>query len=147
MAIELIARGLLIGPRGILLCRNIGMTNTFLPGGHVEFGEPAAEAVVRELAEELGMKVTAGRFHGAIESSFVQAGERHHELTLFFEMTSSAVTRRARLKAAESHLEFIWQPIHALAEVNLLPKPLIALIPQWTRGKHVPFTSDMDAGA
>ena len=146
MSIELIARGLLIGPHGVLLCRNVGMTYTYLPGGHVEFGESAAEAAVREIAEELGMKAAAGRFYGAIESSFVQAGTLHHELSLFFELNSNAIARRARLASAESRLEFIWQPIHALAEVNLLPKPLIKLVPQWTRGRNAPFTSDMGAG-
>ncbi len=143
MAIELIARGLLIGPRGALLCRNAGMNYTYLPGGHIEFGEMAAEALERDLTEELGMRVTTERFLGAIESAFEQNGNRHHELSLVFEMTGAAVARRATFTPAESHLEFIWQPIHALAEVNLLPPPLRTLIPQWTRGRHAPFASDI----
>jgi DNA modification methylase/8-oxo-dGTP pyrophosphatase MutT (NUDIX family) len=143
MAIELIARGLLIGPRGALLCRNVGMTYTYLPGGHVEFGETAAAALERELTEELGMRVTAERFLGAIESAFEQNGQRHHEVSLVFEMNAAAVARRATFTPAESHLEFLWQPIHLLAEANLLPPPLRALIPEWTRGRQVPFASDI----
>ncbi len=38
-----------------------------LPGGHVEPGETDAEAVVREVAEETGLTVTAGVLIGAVQ--------------------------------------------------------------------------------
>jgi 8-oxo-dGTP diphosphatase len=38
-----------------------------LPGGRVEAGESDAEAVVRELAEETGLRVEAGRLVGRVE--------------------------------------------------------------------------------
>lgn len=142
-SIELIARGVLIGPRGILLCRAAGMDNTFLPGGHVEFREPAEAALERELLEELGARVKVEDFLGAVESVFTQDGRTHHEVNLVFGVSGPAVVRRTTLTASETHIEFVWQSVNTLANANLLPRPLRALIPQWTRGKHVAWTSDI----
>ncbi len=143
MSIELISRGVLLGPRGILLCRNTGMEYTYLPGGHVEFGESAAAALEREIFEELALRAKAENFLGVIEHTFAQDGVTHHEISLVFELTGSAIARRARFTPAESRLEFLWQPLHTLSEAELLPRPLRQLIPLWTRGKHAPFSSDM----
>ena len=52
--IEIIARGALICSRRLLLCRNRKHGHVFLPGGHVEFGEPARAALEREMREETG---------------------------------------------------------------------------------------------
>ena len=142
-AIELIARGVLIGPHGLLLCRVIGKDHTFLPGGHIEFGESASSALTRELKEEIGMKIDVGNFLGALEHKFGQSGEKHHEINLVFLMSAPAIERRAKVAAVEKHIEFVWQSINMLTEVNLLPKALRLLIPQWTRGKQAPWSSDL----
>lgn len=142
--IELIARGVLIGPRGLLLCRNVGKDFCYLPGGHVEFGESAAVALEREVEEELGMKAQVDAFLGAIEASFMQGGKAHHEISLVFEMTSNAIAHRAKLAPAEAHLEFFWQPVHDLAHSDLLPRALRTLIPTWTLGKHQAWMSAME---
>gem|GEM_PF-6887474 len=49
--IEVIARGLIIANNALLLCRNVAGGYWYLPGGHVEPGESAAEALSRELVE------------------------------------------------------------------------------------------------
>lgn len=49
-------------------------------GGHVEFGELASEAVVRELMEELGMDVRVGELLGVIENRFEFDGTPGHEI-------------------------------------------------------------------
>ena len=141
--IELIARGVLIGARGLLLCRAIGKDYTFLPGGHIEVAESAHTALVREVREELGMKVEVDDFLAVVECVYTQDAIKHHEVNLVFLMSGPSLERRAKFTPVEPALEFFWHPITGLNDANLLPKPLRLLIPQWTRGKHVPWTSDI----
>jgi 8-oxo-dGTP pyrophosphatase MutT (NUDIX family) len=55
-------------------------------GGGIEFGELGAEAVAREVREELGATVSDVRFLGVLESVFTYAGEPGHELVLMYEV-------------------------------------------------------------
>ena len=70
--IEVIARGVCVRDGKILLCRAKGGATTYLPGGHVEFGETGREALVREVKEELGVDAGTGEFLGVVENSFQQ---------------------------------------------------------------------------
>ena len=49
-------------------------------GGEVEFGEAAADAVVRELREELDRDVVVSDLLGVIENRFTLRGEPGHEI-------------------------------------------------------------------
>ena len=148
--IELIARGVLIGPHGLLLCHPagpVGKDYTYLPGGHVEFGETASAALVREMREELQMRVDVDNFLGALESVFVQDGETHHEMNLIFGISSPMLVRRLKVPSApsvEEKIEFQWRPVNMLAAAHLLPRALRTLIPQWTRGKHMAWASEVE---
>jgi ADP-ribose pyrophosphatase YjhB (NUDIX family) len=56
-----------------------------LPGGRVEPGEAAAEAVVREMREELGIEATCGELLFVAENFFDHGGRAYHEVGLCFE--------------------------------------------------------------
>lgn len=56
-----------------------------LLGGTIEFGETGAEAVRRELREELGAESDVGRFVAALENIFTFEGEPGHEIALVYE--------------------------------------------------------------
>ena len=58
--IEVIARGVCVQEGKILLCRAKGGATTYLPGGHVEFGETGRQALVREVKEEMGVDAETG---------------------------------------------------------------------------------------
>lgn len=140
-AIEVIARGVLFGTRGILLCRQVGGEFTFLPGGHVLLGETASATLAREVKEALGMRIEVGEFYGVVENVFSVGETNHHEINLVFTMHSPAVERRVKFSPLEPQVEFLWQPINMLAEAQLLPKALRQLIPLWSRGKRITWTS------
>ncbi|MGH2374380.1 MAG: NUDIX domain-containing protein [bacterium] len=133
-SIELIARAVVAADGRLLLVRKKGESYTFLPGGHVDFGEPAETALARELQEELGTAASVGRFLGAVENCFTNAGGQWHELNLVFAANLPDVTGTAAVASREPHLEFLWQPAGQLADQNLQPSVLWWLVPHWLDG-------------
>ncbi len=125
--IETIARGVCIADGKILLCRAKGSASTYLPGGHIEFGETGREALVREMKEETNLAATTGRFLGCIENRFTQHGKPHAEINLVFELS---VEPGATVVAQEDWIEYSWWPLADLASANLLPAELVRLATQ-----------------
>ena len=114
--IETIARGVAVIGGEVLLCRAKGGKTSYLPGGHIEFGETAREALVREIREELGVESETGRFLGAVENSFMQHGKPHAEINLVFELKFAD---KPEAKAKEDWIEFEWRDLAHLDD--LLP--------------------------
>ena len=116
--IETIARGICVRDGKILLCRAKGGRTTYLPGGHIEFGETGREALVREMREETGLAATVGGFRGCVENAFLQHGKPHAEINLVYELQ---IAEDAEVRAAEDWIEFVWWPLADLANAALLP--------------------------
>ena len=114
--IEVIARGVCVVDGKLLLCKAKGGTTTYLPGGHIEFGEAGRQALVREIKEELGLDSTAGAFLGVVENSFLQHGKPHAEINLVYQLTLA----EGEVKAREDWIEFEWRWLDDLGD--LLPE-------------------------
>jgi len=130
--IENISRGICIVGGKVLLCRGKGLDSTYLPGGHIEFGETGREALVREMKEETGCDATAGAFAGVVENSFLQKGKKHCEINLVYEMEIEGLGQRSRSTAEvvsqESWIGFEWCDVDKLDAANLLPVEMRELV-------------------
>ena len=114
--IEVIARGVCVQEGKILLCRAKGGATTYLPGGHIEFGETGRQALVREVKEELGVDAETGAFLGVVENAFEQHGKPHAEINLVYELKLPSTTPAL---AREDWIEFEWRGLAHLDD--LLP--------------------------
>ena len=121
--IETIARGVCILDGKVLLCYPKDRSYSYLPGGHIEFGETGREALVREMKEETGLDATAGDLLGVVESSFVQKGERHCEINLIYEMKVKVKGEGEQwnVPSCEDWICFDWVDCDKLDSANLLP--------------------------
>ena len=120
--IETIARGVCVKDGKVLLCYPKDRSYSYLPGGHIEFGETGREALVREMKEETGLDATAGDLLGVVESSFVQKGERHCEINLIYKMSLvSSLSSSSPLSALEDWICFDWVDCDKIDSANLLP--------------------------
>jgi 8-oxo-dGTP diphosphatase len=133
---EIIARAVIRDGGNLLVARARGSAWAFLPGGHVEPGEPVESALLRELAEELG---AAGRilgFAGVVEHGYTDRGTAHHEVNLIFDAALDG-----RPVSQEDHLEFDWLPIDQLASADLRPSAVKAVIASGTRSSWHGWTA------
>ena len=103
--IETIARGVCIMDGKVLLCLPKDRSYSYLPGGHIEFGETGREALVREMKEETGLDATAGDLLGVVESSFMQKGEKHCEINLIYKMEVALPTAVEKRRSGVSPLQ------------------------------------------
>ena len=126
--IETIARGVCAADGKLLLCRAKGGNSTYLPGGHIDFGETGAAALAREMKEEAAVDVEVGELLGVVENSFLQHGERHCEINLVYGMKMEPAAA-ARLRSAEDWIEFEWRDVRDLASANLLPAEMSRFVP------------------
>ena len=131
--IEIPVRGVCVKLNQILLCHTKNARNTYLPGGHVEFMESAADALLREMLEETGMSVRVGRFLGAVEHSFVQKGEKHCEINLLFEMDIPELSVDMDPPSLEDHIDLRWVSLKELSAAKLEPSTLRQALPRWIK--------------
>lgn len=90
----------------VLLHRPEGATVWALPGGRVAPGEAAQQAILRELAEELGAAVECGSLLYVIENFFTAENKAYHEIGLYFRATlapgTHSWTNHARMPASKA---------------------------------------------
>jgi 8-oxo-dGTP pyrophosphatase MutT (NUDIX family) len=73
-------------------------------GGGIEFGETSAQAIAREVEEELGFAMTALQLLGTLESLFVYNGTPGHEIVQVYDahFADSSLYERSHLEGHES---------------------------------------------
>lgn len=112
-----------------------------LPGGRVEFNEPANKTIKREMQEELGIDVCVERLLWVVENFFNYNEKSYHELGFYFLVSTPSTTAFHTAKQAFKGIEadkdliFQWHEIEALNSIELHPKFLqnsLKSLPQFT---------------
>lgn len=130
--IEVIVRGALLQSGRVLLCRSVKHRYYSLPGGHVEFGESAARAVIREFHEETGLDVRVVRCVLVNEGSFIQGSTPHHEINLVFHVEPSGGALAMEdgglppVPSREKRIAFQWIELAAIVDLDVRPEPIKA---------------------
>jgi 8-oxo-dGTP pyrophosphatase MutT (NUDIX family) len=104
--------------------------------GGVEFGETGAEAIARELDEEMGATPTRVEFLGVFEEIFAWAGQQRHELWLLYDvdLANPAIYETEQVDVTEDDGTSYVARWHDIAEFGLsyrlVPQGLLEFIGQ-----------------
>lgn len=136
--IHCLSRAVIIEQDHLLVSYNPQSTKpyAYLPGGHIEEGESAHQALLREMMEETSLAFQIERFLGILEYSFIPNNTlkicHTHEYNLCF-LANCPDLNNLQLppEPERDKVQFRWVPLSNLADTNLLPSPLITLLPLW----------------
>lgn len=109
------------------------------PGGGIEHGERASDAVRREMREELNAEISDPELIDVLENLFEYGGEQKHEIVFLFRasITEERIISVPELQLTDNTYNFraVWKPINALIqqEVVLYPVALRGMLGEFFR--------------
>jgi ADP-ribose pyrophosphatase YjhB (NUDIX family) len=111
-----------------------------LLGGGIEFGETGAEAVIREVGEEIGARVAGAEYLATLENIFVYLGAPGHEIARIYLVTladlpSYACDEIRRFDETRA-VRTVWMPVDAFLSVveRLYPDGAVDVLDsEWRR--------------
>lgn len=101
----------------------------WFPGGELEFGEPMEAGLLREIAEESTLAVTAITYRFVFNNRFERDGASFHFLEHYFEVTPAGW----ELDTLEDHFDHEWIPIADADSFDIRPSSVrdILRVPGW----------------
>ncbi len=118
-AIRIRVAAIILRDDALLMVRHLkeGRTYWMLPGGGVDPGETMAEALIRELREEVQIEVTPGRL--VLASDAIAPGGGRHVVNLCF--LAEHEGGAPRLGDDARIVEVAWQPVETLPTLPMFP--------------------------
>ncbi|WIY59060.1 NUDIX domain-containing protein [Bacillus arachidis] len=98
------------------------------PGGAIEFGETAYEAIIRELLEEYELQVQVETLVIVNEHIFEVEGESYHYCTLFHWCKPITKINEALFHKEHEKIILTWKGIQELKDKPTYPEGIVSLI-------------------
>lgn len=99
-----------------------------LIGGGVEFSETGAEALKREVKEEINAEIKNIKYLGLIENIFNYGGQTRHEIVLLYkaDFKDKSIYKRAEIKILDSRhpQKAYWLDKKKVLQANFYPEKL-----------------------
>lgn len=114
----------------VLLQTTTGEDRSFaFPGGHVALGETNAETLTREFREEIGADISVGDLKWVAEIFFPWGSKPCHQICLYYlvEIQNPKIPLdgtflgKEHLEGRNFELEFHWEPIDKVGELEVYP--------------------------
>ena len=150
--VNLIVRAVIEHNGHVLFCRTTKENKAFdtsllfLPGGHVDHNEAAQSALAREIREEMNLEIDSADLISALECSWDRNGSIYHELNLVYKTRIGGLSLDTPPPSTEKLQEFVWKPIPALSDLNILPRQLVPMLEdsfRSTDSANAPYYSEM----
>lgn len=106
------------------------------PGGSIEFGESACEAIVRELREEYNLQVQVAALAIVNEHIFEIEGKSHHHCTLFHWCKPITSVHEVLFHQEHENIILIWKSVQELKDKAIYPEEVISLFEQQGHASH-----------
>lgn len=120
----------------VLAVRTKGRDYCFLPGGHYENGETLANALKREIKEEMGLDAEVKQYLGIVEQGWQSGNTYNYEINHMFEIGIPDINVEANSRASEDDLEFFWIAPEDFEKYNLKPQIIWQPITEWLGGDN-----------
>lgn len=126
---ELRAAAVVIHQNRLLVMQDDVRSYYYLPGGAVSLNETGAEALQRELSEELGIEAEIGRLLWVTEDLFIEDTEhkRFHHISFYYDVDVTALpddllANDFEFNAPEGLLRFYWKNFAEMQKLYFYPE-------------------------
>ena len=115
------AAALIIRDNKLLAAKNIN-TPYYTIGGAVEINETSAEAAIREVYEETGLRMEIDRLAFVQERFLKVGGQKYHEVVFFYLMKPGGINIPDGTVTDQVSETLHWLPLNELAKFDLVPE-------------------------
>lgn len=123
------AAGVIIHNNKVLVHKNVNSDHYALVGGRIEIGENSADAIKREIKEELGKDIEIISYISTIENFFEMGGSEYHEIMFVYKVEfvnekDKRIEYTLENIEEKDYLKYEWLELDKIEQYTLCPKAI-----------------------